>query len=476
MNDMQATEALLDLQRKFAERLHYSWPDSEIQKQCNDSIKKIKNIFSSNVEDIDATNTTQSEFLSNLLYRYLAYNDNTFTTQQIEQFSAWFFHCTLPLGENKLNLYQLNDTHTIKKIFTLFQSDKVNQQIVCNNLLFSYLEQHKNCSAQFTTILHSHIKHNGLIENCEYYFSQKSFVRQFARETGEKENYSSYLSFSKGIPARYIRTSYFSELWFYWAMQCADVLSEKFLSEDFNSRIDHIAIDEKKVLLASIAAKVDDSQTDEQKNLYFKTYLLPAIGKNNPLHTEYWKVNEQLSQKYKSLLENAPKIFRKYYVSEFISIFFDALESTGGDRSRAVFWKKYKNKIYDFALGLKESDSQKMREYINEHIPEKSVNSYLEILSDFTLQLRIPKSSSPAVLVLCFDSVIIIEFSVSGNAVYIYRNNESSHHYYLKSKDKHNEDDFKNKESSDFIEALHHRGYWQSNFGLRLRRIYHIEP
>ena len=30
---MQALEALFDLQRKFADRLAYSWPDKEIEKR-----------------------------------------------------------------------------------------------------------------------------------------------------------------------------------------------------------------------------------------------------------------------------------------------------------------------------------------------------------------------------------------------------------------------------------------------------------
>ena len=67
---MQAIEALFDLQRKFADRLAYSWPDKEVEKKCESSIKKIKNIFSSNVEDIDFSNIAQSEFLSNILYHY----------------------------------------------------------------------------------------------------------------------------------------------------------------------------------------------------------------------------------------------------------------------------------------------------------------------------------------------------------------------------------------------------------------------
>ena len=69
-------EALLDLQKKFADRLAYSWPDEEVGKKCEASIRKIKSIFSSRVEDIDFSNDTQRDFLSKLLYRYLIYNDN----------------------------------------------------------------------------------------------------------------------------------------------------------------------------------------------------------------------------------------------------------------------------------------------------------------------------------------------------------------------------------------------------------------
>ena len=242
------------------------------------------------------------------------------------------------------------------------------------------------------------------------------------------------------------------------------------------SRINSIDIDKKKVILAYIANKIDKVQNNKKKDHYFKDYLLPLIGKNNPLHEEYWKVNDKLYEKYKTILDKATTIFRKYYVSEFISIFFDALENTGGDRSRAIFWKKYKNRINDFALGLKDYDIRTIKNYIRNNIPENSVNGYLEVLSEFTLRLSAPKSNTPAVLVLSFDSIIIIEFSVTGNAAYIYRNNPNSHWNYLKADDKYNEDDFKNKLSPNFIDAFHHRGYWQYTFGGRLRSYYHIEP
>ena len=381
------------------------------------------------------------------------------------------------MGENGENTYlnKIEDSFVLNKIFTLFQGNTVNKQIICNNLLYSYLELYRNCSNQFINTLHSYLQKTGTIDKVNLYFNTNEFESVLSKEVNEKENYASFLIFN-GIKPKFVMTSYFTDLWFDWVMLCANVLSEKFLSEILQSRINSIELDKKKIILAYIANKIDKVQNNEKKEHYFKEYLLPPIGKNNPLHEEYWKVNSELYEKYKTLLDTATKIFRKYYVSEFISIFFDALENTGGDRSRAVFWKKYKNRINDFALGLKDYDIRTMKSYIRNHIPETSVSGYLEILSEFTLWLRAPKSNTPAVLVLSFDSIIIVEFSVTGNAAYIYQNNEKSHWNYLKADNKNNEDDFKNKDSLNFIDTFHHRGYWEYNFGTRLRSYYHIEP
>ena len=474
---MQALEALFDLQRKFADRLAYSWPDKEIEKRCEAFIKKIKNIFTSNVEDIDFSNIVQSEFLSNILYRYIAFDDNKFSQQLIEQLSAWYCYCKIPMNQDGQNacLNKIEDSSVLKKIFKLFKDNNVNKQIISNNLLYSYLELYKKCSNQFIGTLHSFLKKTGIIDKVDLYFNTNKFEILLSKEVNEKENYANFL-ISNGIKPKFVKTSYFNNLWFDWVILCANVLSEKFLSEMLQSRINSIDIDKKKVILAYIANKIDKVQNNKKKDHYFKDYLLPLIGKNNPLHEEYWKVNDKLYEKYKTILDKATTIFRKYYVSEFISIFFDALENTGGDRSRAIFWKKYKNRINDFALGLKDYDSRTIKNYIRNNIPENSVNSYLEVLSEFTLRLSAPKSNTPAVLVLSFDSIIIIEFSVTGNATYIYRNNPNSHWNYLKADDKYNEDDFKNKLSPNFIDTFHHRGFWQNTFGGRLRRDYHIEP
>lgn len=474
---MQAIEALFDLQRKFADRLAYSWPDEEVEKKCEASIKKIKNIFSSNVEDIDFSNTAYSEFLSNILYSYIADDDNNFSPQLIEQLSAWYCYCRIPLNQDGqyVYLYKIEDSSVLKKIFKLFKDNNVNKQIISNNLLYSYLELYRNCSNQFKNILYSFLKKTGIIDKVNLYFNTNEFEILLSTEVDEKENYTSFL-ISSGIKPKFVMTSYFKDFWFDWVILCANVFSEKFLSEMLQTRINSIDIDEKKVILAHIANEIDKVQNNKKKDFYFKDYLLPVIGKNNPLHEEYWKVNDKLYEKYKKILNKVTKIFSKYYVSEFISIFFDALENTGGDRSRAVFWKKYKNRINDFALGLKDLDIRTIKNYIRNNIPENSVNSYLEVLSEFTLRLRAPKSNTPAVLVLSFDSIVVIEFSVTGNAAYIYRNNANSYRNYLKADNKYNEDDFKNKLSPNFIDTFYHRGYWQDTFRGRLRSYYHIEP
>ena len=69
-----------------------------------------------------------------------------------------------------------------------------------------------------------------------------------------------------------------------------------------------------------------------------------------------------------------------------------------------------------------------------------------------------------------------MEFSEIGNAVYVYENTPYSRKKYLKDDNKINEDDFKNKESANFIKAWTHQGRWQTNFHNRLGDDYGIEP
>lgn len=477
---MQSLEALKDLQRKYAGLLLHSWPDETVVQSCNTSIEKIKNIFSNNIDDIDFSNTSQRDFLSTILYKYLAKDDNKFTVKLIEQLSAWFTHCYIQKGtdtDDSLKLYQLTDTFILEKIFKLFESPNVNKQLVGNNLMTSYLNLHKNCSPQFIKILMHFVKRNDIVENLDDYFDKNYFIKQIRENEAEKENYTEYLT-AKNIKNRFINTKYFSNIWFWWVMKCADVLSENFITNNIVSGLfTKVSLDEQKVILAYMAKQIDSISDNEKRNNYFRNYLIPIIGKHNPIHIEYWKITDnELEAIYGKLLESAPKIFRKYYISEFIIIFFDALESTGGDEDRAIFWRGYKNKINDFAIALKPAHRRPMQNYIVTHVNKEAVNGYLEILSDFTLNLQTTNSNTPAVLVLAFASVIIVEFSEKGNAMYIYRNNDESYPYYLKTDNKNTELDFKNTDSPNYIDKLTHSGKWQANFRYNLSKRFNIVP
>lgn len=337
---MQALDILKDLQRKYAERLRYSWPNEDVEKSCNASIKKINNIFSNDIENIDFNNTSQREFLSNLLYKYLVKDDNKFSVKLIEQFSAWFFHCYIQNNKdtgNNIKLYQLSDKLILGKIFKLFDTVGVNKQLIGDNLMTSYLNLYKNCSQQFKKLLKSFINHINIINNLDLYFDQELFIRQIQNTDIEKENYSEYL-LTKLIRNRFINTKYFSDMWFWWVIICADVLSEKFIKNNivagFYPTVD---LDQQKVILAYMANRVEQIQGNETRNSYFMNYLIPVIGNHNPTHIEYWNItNKKLENLYGKLLKVAPQIFRRYYISEFIIIFFDALESTGGDEDRAI--------------------------------------------------------------------------------------------------------------------------------------------
>ena len=160
----------------------------------------------------------------------------------------------------------------------MFKDNNVNKQIISNNLLYSYLELYKNCSNQFKGTLHSFLNKTGIIDEVNLYFNTNKFEILLSKEVNEKENYANFL-ISNGIKPKFVMTSYFNDLWFDWVILCANVLSEKFLSEMLQSRINSIDIDEKKVILAYIALKIDKVQNNKKKDHYFKDYLLPLIGK-----------------------------------------------------------------------------------------------------------------------------------------------------------------------------------------------------
>lgn len=472
---MLAIDALKDLQKKFAERLNDKFPDDDIAAECNSSIKQIRNIYSTKVQDIDFSNTSLVKPLPNLLKKYINKGINDFTVMGIELLSAWFYHSifrsSITSKENgKDFLYQIKSAALLTKVFSLFTGSKVNKSRVCENLLYGYLQVYDNCSQQFASCLKAFVEEMGKIENLSYYFDRERFAGYFVYE--KFENYSAFLALCK-IKKNFHETKYFQDFWFDWAMKGADVLSKKFLSKDFVDKIDRIGIDKKKVLTAFIACKADLEFDDNapEKDLYFKNYLLQSIGKNNPIHEEYWNVEKKFKNDYAEFLDAAPKIFRKYYTSEFILIFFDAYESAGGDDARAVFWRLYKNKINDFVLGVSDENLYKIKTYIQSKFRDDLVKNYLSILSDYTLRLYTAKS---AVLVLAFDKIIAVEFSEIGNAVYVYENSPHARLELLKGKDKNSEDDFKDKSVAN--DWWVHSGRWQYNFQTRLEDNYGIKP
>lgn len=473
---MRAMEALKDLQRKYADRLRYSWPDEDVSKQCDESIKKIKSIFSNDVDIIDFNSTLQKDILVDLLQKYVIRNINRFTVQSIEQLSAWFSQCEIEIATGKYKLYQLSNIFILTKIFKLFKTVNVNTRIVTENLLVCYLNLYENCSKQFVNILISYVSQN--IDNYEYYFSQSNFIQ--THFTKSERNQTDYVSFliSKNINKKFVSKKYFRDMWFFWVMNCADVLTDDFLNNNIMLGLfSSVSLDRQKIILAYIAYIFSNNPIDNQRKKFcFENYLIPKIGKSNPLHKEFWIVDKELKLNYDKFLTAAPNIFKNYYVTEFISIFFDALESTGGDEERAIFWKKYKNKINKIAIALKNDHKEQIERYIEKHIPKSSIDGYKKILLDFVQPLQASKSTTPAVLILGFESIIVIEFSQIGNAMYIYRNNKKTDYLFFRSSTKNGEDDFKNWKSSSFLKKLVHRGDWQENFRYVLWSDFNIKP
>ena len=143
----------------------------------------------------------------------------------------YLFHCYLYSNTEIKTRYinELEDSFVLGKIFKLFHNKGVNKHIICNNLLYSYLGTYKNCSARFIKSLQSYLQQTGIIENVKMYFNQGNFLLLFSKEVMEKEDFEIFL-ISAGIKPKFTKTSYFSDLWFDWVMQCANVFSKKFLS------------------------------------------------------------------------------------------------------------------------------------------------------------------------------------------------------------------------------------------------------
>lgn len=362
------------------------------------------------------------------------------------------------------SISESDDEKSIKKVFLLLENATKQLNLskdisIC--LLKFYYSFYKTCSKSFVTLLKIYLdKHFSE----KYYLLQKDFVDLYTQYDNKEVDYVQFLKNIK-INANFISTKFFQEMWSVWCMtRNSSTYSEAFFKNN-KGLINSEKEDKRKCILAVITCKVNQIKAKE----IIVNHLLPMFGSVNPAENSYWMVSSNtLNKSYKKYLEEAPKIYYKYFSKTFLESFFFVLSNADEfyEQQRSTFWLKYINEIEDFKIAVTEEKDKELRKNLSK-LPGNN-QLYMKFYENCKISIR--KNNNPAALLMKIKNILAIEFTEYGNAVYLYKKDHAFSKDMFNKKHVERVSNFK-KANVNFIGSIPHSGHWQASIDRELLKL-----
>lgn len=355
----------------------------------------------------------------------------------------------------------------ISKVFFLLNSGTTSNEAgkdfsVC--LLKFYYTFYKSCSEEFVSNMKEYLTK---YYTEKYSLSQQEFILRYSQYDRGEDNYPDFLRNLK-INTNFISTKFFQEIWYIWCIsRKPNTYSESFFKNN-KDRINSEREDYRKCLLAVITCQINKLNS---RDFLITTHLLPMFGSVNPTDKDFWEIsNSKLKTTYSAFLNQAPKIYYKYFTKTFLNAFFHVL-STGAssyETQRSLFWLKYIDQIEEIKIGVTDYKDEIFRRKLSQ-LPGDT-RMYMAFYRK--CYIRICKDSDPAALLMKLNKVMAIEFTENGNAAYLYRKDSEFAQKLFNSTQVYEVSYFKYQNSNyGFIDRIIHKGYWQGKADWFLKRL-----
>ncbi len=461
----------LDAIAKLANSSHFlttaTFPNAENAEKCRHSLALISDLTNRIIAEEENVSTVYLKTLKINFTKYMKSMDTDIPRFLLNKRSIKQVICHLNDTEiYDCSISKSDEVSDMKKLFYLLESGTTSNEFgndfsVC--LLKFYYTFYNACSDLFISNMKNYLsKHYSE----KYYLSQQDFRLMYSQYDRGEDNYSDFLRNIK-INTNFISTNFFQEIWYIWCLtRKVNTYSESFFKKN-KDRINAEREDVRKCILAVTTCQVNKLAS---RDTLITSCLLPLFGSVNPADKAFWEVSTQeLKTTYSSFLNEAPKIYYKYFTKTFLEAFFLVLSSGGSayEKERSIFWLKYIDQIEEFKIGVTDYKDQVLRRRLSQ-LPGDS-RMYMTFYRN--CKIRIYKDSDPAALLMKLNKVMAIEFTENGNAAYLYRKDNEFAQKLFNRYQVGGVTDFKYQNSSyGFIDRIIHNGYWQGKADWTLRR------
>lgn len=171
----------------------------------------------------------------------------------------------------------------------------------------------------------------------------------------------------------------------------------------------------RKIVLAQLIVNIDPKERSapelwQKQKEKLKKLAIKYIGM--PEKDILWNLDTNVPVNAKENVRKARYIVRSWITQQYINVVFNELMH---DKRRAVFWSKYAGSIADFKV----VGSEKARNIINNHLKDTDIKAHYIFARSRKIKFY---RNAPDIyaFIMWIKDRIMIEFSDTGNALYVY--------------------------------------------------------
>lgn len=318
---MESLKTLEQLNNSLTNRLAEPVIEKNIDEEICNLTSNIKKEFEKDYSTTLKFKPMEKELLEKMFIDYLVGRSDDFNTHYI-QLLAWnLIDIKVMPSKNseKQSIFEYSPNPlapytVIEKTFKLFQEKRIDPEKISYALILNYLNNYKIASNRYKSELKKYLKAVKFSENLNIYFNVGTVVdytiiktNRFGLYSEKLKKYPEYLKRLE-LRKRTLDTVYFSDAWFLWMLNYANLTDMEYVLENLNCNFFKICNeDKKKIIFAKIICdngKSFGKQIDVKR--ICENYVFPLIKKGDPLKKEYWNLGDTSPYyNYKYYLEYA---------------------------------------------------------------------------------------------------------------------------------------------------------------------------
>ena len=236
----------------------------------------------------------------------------------------------LPLTRAPFKLFA-HPVNPASKFLGLASFHKVSSEKIVSGLLVSYLDDYKNTSNSYKSLLFKLLKETHYCDNktANMYFNGNLIFAEIFSDKSKFEFSVTFRFASMGFRYRTLSTKFFIDLWSFWMFRYADFVEEREknlreLQESWFAK--NCTENQFKLIVANVMVAISLQNIDVTKNM-FEKYILPSLlrfgEKESIMRSGFWTTKESLREIFyyelpdslsaEKILKNAYFVIEKLY-------------------------------------------------------------------------------------------------------------------------------------------------------------------